>query len=185
MHRSKSWRWLAGAGVLLLFVVLLRTFAVQPRLIVSESMAPTLVVGDRLIMDKLTYLFHPPRAGDIVVFESPPVLRRSAALPPPHSIKRVIALPGQEVQVRDGQVLVDGQPLREPYISEPPDYTWGPTRVPDDMLFVLGDNRSSSADSHVWGFLPRSLVVGRAWLRFWPLGRTGPLVLPEERVHHE
>lgn len=169
---------LAAGGGLLLVVVLLRAYAVQPRLIVSHSMEPTLAKGDRLVMDKLSYRFHPPRAGDIVVFEPLPEPQRPVASPLLHSIKRVIAVPGQVVQVRDGQVLVDGQPLREPYVTEPPDYTWGPARVPEGMLFVLGDNRNGSADSHVWGFLPRDHVTGRAWLRFWPLSRSGSLAPP-------
>ncbi|WNG42740.1 signal peptidase I [Archangium minus] len=174
-HGMRWWRHAAPVAVLLLCMVLLRAFAVQPQLIVSDSMVPTLAVGDRLVMDKLSYRFHPPCVGDIVVFKPPPALLRSVRIPPAHSIKRVIAVSGQEVQVRDGQVLVDGQPLREPYISDSPTYTWGPARVPEDMLFVLGDNRNASADSHVWGFLPRTYVSGKAWLRFWPVDRLGTL----------
>lgn len=161
------------AGALLVLALVLRGFVVQPRLIVSDSMAPTLAVGDRLVVDKLSYRLHAPRAGDVVVFEPPPELVRSGALREYIAIKRVIALPGQQVQVRDGQVLVDGTPLREPYIAAPPAYTWGPARIPEGMLFVLGDNRNVSADSHVWGVLPARYVQGRAWLRFWPLARAG------------
>lgn len=174
-NRKIPWRMLVGAGALLLLAVLLRVFVVQPRLIVSGSMEPTLAVGDRLVVDKLSYRFHPPRAGDVVVFEPPAELVRTHQLREFASIKRVIALPGQEVRVRDGQVFVDGTPLREPYVAAAPNYQWGPARVPEDMLFVLGDNRNASSDSHVWGVLPRSAVTGRAWLRFWPPVRSGRL----------
>ncbi|WP_241759391.1 signal peptidase I [Pyxidicoccus parkwayensis] len=153
---------------MLVWALVLRVFVLQPHLIVSESMAPTLAVGDRLVVDKLSYRFHLPRAGDIVVFEPPPAHAREFI-----AIKRVIALPGQEVQVRDGQVLVDGTPLREPYVAAPPAYAWGPATIPEGMLFVLGDNRNVSSDSHVWGVLPLQSVKGRAWLRFWPPARTG------------
>lgn len=163
------------AGGLLVLVWALRGFVVEPRHIVSDSMAPTLLEGDRLVMDKLSYRYHPPRAGDIVVCVLPAQTQRAQARPMPATIKRVIALPGQSVEVRDGQVFVDGQALREDYLQEPPRYTWGPARVPDGMLFVLGDNRNASSDSHVWGFLPQRNVLGRAWLRFWPLGRAAAL----------
>ncbi len=167
-----------GAGALVLLAVVLRGFVVHPRLIVSGSMEPTLMLGDRLVVDTLSYRFHPPRAGDVVLFEPPPELVRSGDLREHTSIKRVIALPGQEVRVGGGQVFVDGRPLREPYIAAAPAYTWGPARVPEDMLFVLGDNRNASSDSHVWGVLPRRSVIGRAWVRFWPLKRAGRLSLP-------
>lgn len=166
---------LLWAGALLLLAVLLRGFVVRPHLIISNSMEPTLTGGDRLVVDLLSYRFHPPRAGDVVIFQPPPELVRSGHLREHASIKRVIALPGQEVRVRDGQVFVDGVPLQEPYIAAAPGYQWGPARVPADMLFVLGDNRNVSSDSHVWGVLPRRQVTGRAWLRFWPPARVGAL----------
>jgi signal peptidase I len=171
--RRRPWAGLAFVGALVVGMVLLRAYAVRPLRVISPSMAPTLQVGDRVVMDLLTYRFRPPAPGDIVVFEPPPALARTVREPPRHSIKRLVALPGQQVQVRDGQVLVDGQPLREPYLAEPTAYAWGPERVPEGMYFVLGDNRNASADSHVWGFLPARYVVGRAWVRFWPLARAG------------
>ncbi|MEN9279418.1 MAG: signal peptidase I, partial [Gloeomargarita sp. DG_1_4_bins_134] len=83
-------------------------------------------------------------------------------------IKRVVALPGETVEVRDGQVWVNGVPLPEPYRAEAADYAWGPAVVPAGCVFVLGDNRNASNDSHVWGFLDERLILGRAWMRFWP-----------------
>ncbi|MBN1206556.1 MAG: signal peptidase I [Myxococcaceae bacterium] len=171
----KAWGRLIAGAALLVLVLLLRGFVVQPRVIVTDSMAPTLVFGDRLVMDKLSYRFHPPRPGDIVVFDLPPQTRRPGALEGPAAVKRVIALGGQSVEVRGGQVFVDGQALHEPYVAEAPRYTAGPLRVPEGMLYVLGDNRNVSSDSHHWGFLPQQRVIGRAWLRFWPPGRAGNL----------
>ncbi|WP_224243910.1 signal peptidase I [Hyalangium gracile] len=167
---------LALAGAVVTCVVLLRTCVVQPRLISSDSMLPTLMRGDRVVVDQLSYRLGPVRAGDIILFEAPPQLvekdprQRGVTF-----IKRVVALPGQLVEVREGRVLVDGAPLREMYFAEAPDYAWGPERVPEGMLFVMGDNRNKSSDSHDWGFLPRSHVRGRAWVRFWPPVRAGGL----------
>lgn len=171
----RPWHWLLVPGVALLLALGMRGFVGEPRLIVSDSMWPTLDYGDRLIMEKVSYRFHAPRLGDIVVFEPPPEADRRGALQLDAHIKRVIGLPGQVVRVHEGRVLIDGQPLQEPYVAEAPAYEWGPARVPEDMLFVLGDNRNASSDSHIWGFLPRSRVLGRGGPRFWPLGRAGCL----------
>lgn len=173
--RGRPWGWLVLPGVALLLAVLVRGFVAEPRLIISDSMEPALAYGDRLLMEKVSYRLRPPRAGDIVVFEPLPGVDRRGAHRVDAHIKRVIGLPGQVVQVHEGRVLIDGQPLQEPYVAEPPAYEWGPARVPEDMLFVLGDNRNASADSHVWGFLPRRNVLGRVGLRFWPPGRAGGL----------
>ncbi|HEX5753235.1 MAG TPA: signal peptidase I [Archangium sp.] len=173
--RGRTWSGLVLVAVALLLAVLVRVFVAEPRLIISDSMEPALAYGDRLLMEKVSYRLHPPRAGDIVVFEPLPGVDRRGALRVEAHVKRVIGLPGQVVQVHEGRVLIDGQPLREPYVAEPPAYEWGPARVPEDMLFVLGDNRNASADSHVWGFLPRRNVLGRVGLRFWPPGRAGSL----------
>lgn len=172
---KRQWSWLVLPGVALLLAVLVRGLVAEPRVIISESMWPTLHYGDRLLMEKVSYRLHPPGSGDIVVFEPLAEAAQGGARRVDAHIKRVIGLPGQVVRVHEGRVLIDGQPLQEPYVAEVPDYEWGPTRVPEDMLFVLGDNRNASADSHVWGFLPRRNVLGRVCLRFWPLGRAGGL----------
>lgn len=170
-HSQKdNLRLLLLAAVLAL---LIRGWIAEPRFIPSDSMLPTLHVGDRLIVEKVSYQLHPPRPGDIVVFQPPPVLQQAGYRADQAFIKRVIAQPGQTVQVHQGQVLVDGNPLTEPYLAEPPAYEWGPYLVPEGGLFVMGDNRNNSNDSHIWGFLPEGNVIGRAWLRFWPLDRWG------------
>lgn len=159
--------------IALALAILIRGWVAEPRVIPSDSMVPTLLAGDRLVVEKVSYRLHPPQTGDIVVFEPPPVLRTLGYRPDQAFIKRVIGRAGQVIQVKAGQVYVDGNPLVENYIAEPPDYTWGPAIVPAHHLFVMGDNRNNSNDSHVWGFLPEANVIGRAWLRFWPWQRWG------------
>jgi signal peptidase I len=147
-----------------------RSFVAEPRTVISESMKPTLLIDDRVVVDKLTFRLRPPRVGEIVFFESGAVMAKTGLM-----VKRVIAVPGQRVEVRDGEVLVNDAPLVEPYVVDRPTYHWGPQVVPPEALFVLGDNRVGSADSHVWGFLPAGAVTGRAIYRVLPLVRVGSL----------
>jgi len=163
-------RILAIALVVALF---LRIFVAEPRFIPSNSMEPTLHVGDRLLVDKVSPRLHPPHVGDIIVFEPPPQLQEYGYRGDQAFIKRVIATPGETVTVTDHQVIIDGQPLPESYTLEPPDYLMGSITVPPGGLFVMGDNRNDSNDSHVWGILPEENVIGIARFRFWPLGRAG------------
>jgi len=160
-------------AIAVLLALMTRLFIAEPRFIPSDSMIPTLQVGDRLVIEKVSRYFHPPRSGEIIVFEAPAQLRSQGYNNGEVFIKRVIAQAGQQVQVHQGQVIVDGVPLAEPYLTERPDYEWGPAEVPEGQLFVLGDNRNNSNDSHIWGFLPVEEVVGNAWLRFWPPDRWG------------
>lgn len=172
--RWQAWREnLQLIAIALVLSVLVRGFVAEPRYIPSDSMFPTLTVSDRLVIDKISHWVRPYQRGDILVFQPPPQLQDLGYRPNQAFIKRVIGLPGQTVAVHDGAVYVDGQPLAEPYIAAAPAYTWGPARVPEGDLFVMGDNRNNSNDSHVWGFLPIENAIGRAWLRFWPLDRLG------------
>ena len=162
-------------AIALLIATTVRIFIAEPRYIPSPSMVPTLAVGDRLLVDKVSYHSHPPEPGDIVVFEPPPQLQEYGYLASQAFIKRVIALPGQTIRIAQGLVFVDGQPLKEPYILAAPAYEMPPVEVPPGSLFVMGDNRNDSNDSHVWGFLPIENVIGKAAFRFWPWPRLGPL----------
>lgn len=165
------WRETAETlGLSLLLAFGLRTFVAEARYIPSESMLPTLEVNDRLIIDKLSYNFGNPQHGDIVVFYPPDALYEKDAF-----IKRVIGLPGDVVEVKDGQVYLNGEPQIESYIAARPDYQFGPVTVPADAYLVLGDNRNKSFDSHYWGFVPQDNVIGRAVFRFWPPSRLGEL----------
>lgn len=165
-------------AIALILALLIRTFLAESRYIPSDSMVPTLYPGDRLVVEKLFHRFRPPQPGEIVVFQPPEVLQVMGYGADQAFIKRVIALPGQVVQVHQGQVYLDHQPLAERYTAEVPKYEWGPLRVPEHEFFVMGDNRNNSNDSHVWGFLPEQNIIGRATFCFWPPGRVGPVENP-------
>lgn len=135
------------------------------------SMTPTLQNGEFILINRLAYRFGEPQRGDIIVFNYP-------RNPEQQFIKRVIGLPGDEVRIQGGKVYINGQPLAEPYIAAPPQYH-GVWRVPDDSLFVLGDNRNQSSDSHSWGMLPREYVIGKAVLIYWPLTQVRWLEHPD------
>jgi signal peptidase I len=162
-------------AIALILAVVIRLFVAEPRFIPSDSMVPTLQIGDRLVIEKLSYRFSAPATGDIVVFDPPAQLQVYGYAPDKAFIKRVIGTPGDVVQVKDGRVYLNSRPLTEPYIAEPPAYDLDPVTVPADQLFVMGDNRNNSNDSHVWGFLPQQNIIGRAVFRFFPFDRIGVL----------
>ena len=169
-------KWGENITILLLALGLaffLRTFVAEPRYIPSESMLPTLEVGDRLIVEKLSYYTHPPQRGDVIVFAPPPQLQEQGFEADQAFIKRVIGLPGDTVEVKGGQVFINHQLLTESYIAAAPNYPMSPMVVPSSQLFVMGDNRNNSNDSHIWGFLPEANIIGRACFRFWPVERFG------------
>ncbi len=132
----------------------------------SISMEPTLHAGEYLIVSKVAYWIHPPERGDIIVLDPP---QNRGEIP---YIKRIVGLPGERVEVRDGRVFIDGIALNEPYIS-------GPPRYPTDQIlgnneyFVLGDNRNNSSDSHIWGVLLADNIIGKAVFRYWPPEKWG------------
>ncbi|MBD2559135.1 signal peptidase I [Nostoc sp. UIC 10607] len=173
----KVWRsWqenLILIAIALCLAFLIRTFIAEPRYIPSDSMLPTLHTGDRLVVEKISYHFHPPITGDIIVFQPPAELQRRGYPKDQAFIKRVIGQPGEVISVASGKVYLNGQPLAEDYIAEPPNQPYQPVKVPEDEFFVMGDNRNDSNDSRYWGFLPRKNVIGRATFRFWPLDRIG------------
>jgi signal peptidase I len=147
--------------LVLAVVLFLGINAVSARVRVDGfSMIPTLQDGEFVLVSKLNYQFGKPERGDIIVFHYP-------MDPQQELIKRVIGLPGDMIGVQNGKVSVNGQVLDEPYIAATPAYS-GNWKVPDDQLFVLGDNRNDSSDSHSWGFLPSEKVVGKAVVIYWP-----------------
>lgn len=148
--------------ILLALVLFLVINALSARVRVENiSMKPTLQPGEFLLVNRVAYKIGEPEIGDIIVFHAP----GSSDL---DYIKRVIGLPGDTVSIADGVVYVNDQPLYEPYIADPPRYN-GEWNVPSDNLFVLGDNRNNSSDSHMWGFVPYEDIVGRALFIYWPL----------------
>jgi signal peptidase I len=173
-HAKRSrWRRL-GVEALIVVVaalglsLLLRTYVVQSFYIPSGSMEPTLMPGDRILVDKLSYDLHKVHTGDIIVFHRPP----DDPSPPSvkYLVKRVIGLPGQEIASKDGQVLINGHVLKEPWLPKGV-ITTGirPQRIPPDHYFVMGDNRGDSLDSRYFGPISGKLIVGRVFMRFWPL----------------
>ncbi len=145
-----------------------RAYVAQSYIIPSPSMEPTLMIGDRILVDKLSYHLHDVGRGDIVVFAKPPKELADPTIK--DLVKRVIGLPGDVIWSSGGRVYIDGKPLSEPWLP-PGTVTTGITRqkVPPNEYFVMGDNRSDSQDSRFFGPIPRSLIVGRVVLRIWPL----------------
>lgn len=165
--------------ILLIIVVavglatLFTRFVMQPYEIPSGSMEQTIEVGDRVFSEKVSYMFGDPVQGDIITFEDPADSERVL-------IKRVIATGGQTVDLRDGVVYVNGTPLDEPYTQGKPSYDLNsgityPYTVPEGYVWVMGDNRTNSADSRAFGAIPFESVTGHAVLRYWPLDRFGGL----------
>lgn len=183
-------------SIALILAFLLRTFIIEPRFIPSGSMEPTLLVNDRIIVEKVSYSLRDPQRGEIIVFyppKSPAIEDNTKAY-----IKRLIGLPGDRISIHDGKVFVNDRALTENYIAEPPDYIfpnqaqnleslsssqdsrYKSITVPQGYYWMMGDNRNSSNDSHIWGFLPRQNMIGRAFLRFFPFdNRVGELKTPK------
>ena len=163
--------------VLTVLMFLVIRLAVQNFNIQGMSMEPTLHDQELILVDKWSYLFHAPTRGDIIVFVAPPHHDQDY-------IKRIVALPGDTISIRDTTVIVDGVTLHETYVDpnrqgNPYAYkTLSNVVVPPNDYFVLGDNRVGSSDSRDWGFVPRANIIGRAALVYWPLGQSNDGFLP-------
>ena len=178
-----EWVVIAAGALLVAFVI--KTFLLQAFYIPSLSMAPTLKINDRVLVNKLSYDLHDVHRGDLVVFENPGDENSTTK----DLIKRVVGLPGETIEARDGRVLINGQVLDEPYLER--DVTTqgaichtetkpgcdGPDKivVPPDSYFVMGDNRANSRDSRFIGAIPGSRIIGRAFVRVWPITEIGLL----------
>ena len=140
----------------------LRT-TVQAYDVIGSSMEPNLHYGDRLMVNKIVYNIHDPERGDVIILQ-PPHLSEDAT---PY-VKRVIALPGDTVEVKEGAVYINGIMLDEPYLKESPAYTFSEIIVSEGEYFVLGDNRNNSVDSHLGWTVPEDNIIGKAWFSYWP-----------------
>jgi signal peptidase I len=170
------WENIRVLVIALAIALVVRGFIAEPRYIPSGSMLPTLDLGDRIVVEKLSYHFQPVHQGDVVVFRTPPQLELLGYDPQQAFIKRVIATPGQTVSVHQGTVYVDKIALDEPFIAAKPDYELPDLVVPENTFFMLGDNRNNSNDSHIWGFVPAENVIGHAIFKFWPLNHLGKIL---------
>ncbi len=179
MTQKQPSLWIEVLQTLGLSVVLalgMRQFVAEARVVPTGSMEPTVQINDRLVVEKISYLFHPPQRGDIIVFQAPEkALIISGSTTQDAYLKRIVGLPGETVEIREGQVVINGETIQESYIKAPPDYAWGPNVVPAGQYLVLGDNRNGSLDGHIWGFLPEASIIGKAAARFWPPDRIGGL----------
>jgi signal peptidase I len=178
---------LETVGLALILFLVINLISARVR-VEGYSMLPTLNNGEYVLISRLAYKVGNIQRGDIIVFRPPmypdaPFWQRLLGLPTFHDnyedyIKRIIGLPGETVRITDGVVYINDLPLKEPYIAAPPDYsnTW---TVPAGQLFVLGDNRNNSADSHAWGFLPQGNILGKALVVYWPFSNF--MVIPSDQ----
>jgi len=184
--RAQGGRWIVELlGVVVVAVVIavvLRTFVVATFSIPSGSMEPTLQIGDRILVDKLSYHLHGVDRSNIIVFSTPPT-EDCAGPPVADLVKRVIGLPGETISLAGGRVYIDGHVLAEPWLppatrtetfpalSEEPYALHRAYKIPANDVYVMGDNRQFSCDSRYWGPVPESTIVGKVDVRMWPLSR--------------
>lgn len=156
----------------LAIILPVRMFLVQPFYVEGASMEPNFYDKEYLIIDELSYRFHEPARGEVVVFRNPDNNKQ-------YYIKRVIALPGETVEIASGKVSINGKELNETYIDDLSSQSFAQLTLGPDEYFVLGDNRSVSRDSRVFHALPKKLIIGRVWFRGWPVDRISTFNLPE------
>jgi signal peptidase I len=164
--------WAIVVAVALLASLFIRTFVLQTYFIPSKSMKPTLYVGNRIMVDKLAAELGHINIGDIVVFRAPPGVVTKCGDADPDLVKRVIGLPGDVLTSKGNTIYVNGQPLDEKWSHyEPLGVPIGHVTVPQGQYFMMGDNHANSCDSRYWGTVPRSNIIGKVFLKFWPLSQ--------------
>lgn len=146
----------------------------ESRYIPSGSMIPTIEVNDRVLIDKSIYRSSQPKRGDIIISNPTPTLQQQNYQDP--FIARIIGLPGESIQIKQGKVFINKKTIKESYIQEAPAYNWGPVKIARNSYAVLGDNRNNSYDSHYWGLVTRNLIIGKAIAIWFPLARKRSLV---------
>lgn len=173
MPRRLLNNWLFDWGetivVALVLALIIRAFFLQVFWIPSGSMEPTLDINDRIVVNKVVYNFRPPKRFEIIVFRAVPAMGEEKK----DLIKRVVGLPGETLEVKDGIININGSPVAESHTLNQDYASFGPIEIPPDSYFVMGDNRPASADSRYWGFLPKKNVIGQAFIRIWPLTKLG------------
>jgi signal peptidase I len=172
-RKKQGYEWLILVAASLAVALVVRGFLIQAFYIPSESMVPTLVKNDRVLVNKLSYRLHDVHRGDIVVFKAPP---GAATAQVKDLIKRVVGLPGETIEGRNGSILINDKPVDEPYL--PPDVRsrdFPPEKIPPNKIYVLGDNRQDSRDSTFFHAIDEDAIVGRAFVKIWPLSDLGLL----------
>jgi signal peptidase I len=172
-RKKQGYEWLILVAASLAVALFVRGFLIQAFYIPSESMVPTLVKNDRVLVNKLSYKLHDVHRGDIVVFKAP---EGAATAQVKDLIKRVVGLPGETIEGRNGTIFIDNKPLDEPYL--PPDVRsrdFPPEKIPPKKMYVLGDNRQDSRDSTFFHAVEEDKIVGRAFVKIWPLNDLGLL----------
>jgi signal peptidase I len=188
MKIRNALRDIVETAVLALAMFLIVQISMESKKVEGSSMQPTMGTGQRILVNKLLYsqvdmnmvsklipfyktyssqgsfLFHPPRRGEVLVFKYPKDPSRDF-------VKRVIGLPGETIEVRNGLVYINGEYLEESYVKSLSRASIGPIEIEAYTYFVMGDNRTSSSDSRDWGTLPLDHVIGKAWMRYWPLSK--------------
>lgn len=164
MFRQRSLvRDIVETAILTVAIFLLVRVALQNFKVEGESMMPNLHNGEYILVNKVDYLLHGPQRNDIIVFRAVP-----AGYPNRDFIKRVVGLPGETIQIKNDTVYINGTALKENYAHMPMNYTFPKSTIPQGDYFVLGDNRSNSEDSHMWHWLPKKYIIGKAWVSYWP-----------------
>ncbi|OGC30693.1 signal peptidase I [candidate division WOR-1 bacterium RIFOXYB2_FULL_48_7] len=170
--------WAETIVVALVLALIIRAFFLQVFWIPSPSMVPTLEIGDRVVADKITYHFRQPQRQEVVIFREVkppelPALLQANKIEKRDLIKRLVALPGDKLQIIEGEIFVNGRQQIEKHPMNKDDADYGPIIIPEDAYFVMGDNRGESYDSRYWGFLPKKNLIGRALFVIWPLNKFG------------
>jgi len=174
--------WLKKFGILIFEIVKvvlislaiilpIRLFLVQPFYVEGSSMEPNFYQNEYLIIDELSYHFNAKQRGEVIIFKNPKDTRA-------YFIKRVIGLPGETVSIEDGRVFIDGEKLEEPYIEHFSSDVHEPVTLGPDEYFVMGDNRTNSLDSRIIGPINKKYIIGRVWLRGWPINRINTFNVP-------
>lgn len=161
--------WTETIVVAFIMALIIRAFFLQVFWIPSSSMEPTLDISDRIVVNKVSFHFRQPRRQEIIVFRQV----APEGTPKRDLIKRLMGLPGETFEMKDGIVHINNEPIAESHPMNRDYMDFGPIKIPEDSYFVLGDNRSASADSRFWGFLPKENVIGPAFIRIWPLSKFG------------
>ena len=166
--------------ICLVIALILRWQIIEPRWIPSGSMLPTLQIQDKILVEKLTPKITSKSnlsklKNKIIVFNVPEQLINAGYKKNTALIKRVIGLPGDKIEVKDGNLYLNDIAQNNYILDKNINYSIGPLVVPEKSLWVMGDNRNNSMDSHIWGFLPYEKIIGKAIFRYWPLNKIGPI----------